>query len=522
MLKGISTNFRSSVRRNIALKLFIMKCQGKYSLLHLFFILYLFVTVLGTDNIYEQVSGYVQDSDYVDPNSFYYNRHSQRVKISRNYESIGSKDNQLTQHGATYQSCNDNPYEVFSRRLVNMIILKSNFKLNGDIALGKLVLEATVEELELLKFYGEGKLSIRQIDDILTNVIRSPEISFFDEALNFTDKISIYLYQYRIIFGYILVVLFTIIVTFKVQWTGFRILLLLFTVIVIVSFMLTWWELLQEADIKLQAQRSIYNTMPDECRQDKISFLKSVLLFLGIRKGDCFRYYEAVMTDTVLKVTPLHVISHMFSKFLFYPLSIASHYLSDFVEGMTKDLPFPFNNIAKLMLVIFMPTLLGALLIVYFGGSTGLKIGPLFHLYLHSSKTENPEIKTENVNRQAIEVIKTDLAELKTNISANTNSLGLPRQNSMKQIKTETQTEVVPRKVEKQEDTITNSDEFSEEKEHENILRICLEEEIKEKTTPSVISDISKNETSKKENESVESVKLLRNKSSLDVESKND
>lgn len=66
------------------------------------------------------------------------------------------------------------------------------------MALGQLELEATVEELEILKMYGEGKLqaTIRNVDDILSNVIRPIEISFFDEAVNFTDRISIYLYQH--------------------------------------------------------------------------------------------------------------------------------------------------------------------------------------------------------------------------------------------------------------------------------------------------------------------------------------
>ena len=64
------------------------------------------------------------------------------------------------------------------------------------MAVGQLELEATIEELDILKRFGEGKVSIRQIDGIISNVIRSTHTSLFHEALNYTDILSMYIYQH--------------------------------------------------------------------------------------------------------------------------------------------------------------------------------------------------------------------------------------------------------------------------------------------------------------------------------------
>lgn len=58
----------------------------------------------------------------------------------------------------------------------------------------------------------------------------------------------------------------------------------------------------------------------------------------GFGRGDCLKYYEAVMTDPVLKVTPLHAFSHMTTKFFFHPMAVAATYLSKFIQEMTGNL----------------------------------------------------------------------------------------------------------------------------------------------------------------------------------------
>ena len=58
-------------------------------------------------------------------------------------------------------------------------------------------------------------------------------------------------------------------------------------------------------------------------------------MFSGFGNGDCLKYYEAIMTDPVLKVTPLHAFSHMCSKFFLYPLNHFGRSLSEFVEHIT-------------------------------------------------------------------------------------------------------------------------------------------------------------------------------------------
>lgn len=94
-------------------------------------------------------------------------------------------------------------------------------------------------------------------------------------------------------------------IALKVKWTRWRIMILVFDIIIIISFVLTWWELLKvctylqliyfqnyneiinfgfyfkESEIKLMAKQAMYSKLPDECRLGEVSIFKSVLLFFG-------------------------------------------------------------------------------------------------------------------------------------------------------------------------------------------------------------------------------------------------
>jgi hypothetical protein len=63
------------------------------------------------------------------------------------------------------------------------------------MVMGKLDLEATFEELEIMKNFGAGEVSIRQIDTVISNVIRPIPIHLFDEILSYTDILKIYIYE---------------------------------------------------------------------------------------------------------------------------------------------------------------------------------------------------------------------------------------------------------------------------------------------------------------------------------------
>ncbi|XP_016845654.1 uncharacterized protein LOC100679587 [Nasonia vitripennis] len=494
----------------------------KYFSLHgcfsLFYFLHVISGVLCTDNVYEQISSYVQDSEYVDPSSLYYDRQSQTVKAPKMHHlSHGhSHENEIVVRSTDdhYRHCEDRSYQVFARRIINILISKANLKIENGMAIGQLDIEATVEELELLRSFGEGYCSIRKVDAIIANAIRAPQISLFDEAMNFTDKIAIYFYQHRIIFASILLIIFVTIIALKVRWTRLRIMVLLFDIIITISFMLTWWELLQEAEIKLAAQQRVYSAIPDECRQNEIGFLNSVWLFFGFGKGDCLKHLEAVMTDPNLKVMPLHAFSVMATKFFFHPLAMAGHYLSDFIENITRPLPFPVNHIAKLLLVLFMPCILATLLFVSIGGSMGIRLGPFLHLYLHGRQSATPPESLANSDRQAIEILRSEIREVSSTLAEVKPAL-TDKKNSPQKVKETVQSaKVETKKADKPEqDSDTNSDECPETREFEKISKEKLEDEMNE-LSDRKLNKIEKLEVENQQNKTQTEVK---SKSSLDI-----
>ncbi|KAJ8668509.1 hypothetical protein QAD02_010172 [Eretmocerus hayati] len=426
------------------------------------------------DSLYEQISPYIHGSDYVDPDNLYYNHQRQEVSFPSDDPHVSASQVALQSGSNHHHYCQDSPYEVFARKLISLLILRSRFKINDGIATGSLELEATTKELEILKGFGDGRISIRQIDGIIHDVLRSPQVSLMDEAMNFTDRISMYLYQHRIIFGASLLLILVIILTLKVKWTRWRVIFLLFDLLVITSFVLTWWELLLEAEIKLTAQQHLYSSVPDECRQGEISFFRSILLYFEYGKGDCLRYFEAVMSDPALKVTPLHAFCHMFSKFFFYPITVASHSLSEFIQTLTEPLPWGIKHIVRISLISSMPITICLLLFIVMGGSAGLRVGPFFHVYLHGRESQPPRDSLSSNNRQAIEIIRSEIREVAcpTTTEPQTSQQHQVQNSRPKLVTGSTQTDGNDvRKFEDCSNCAGYIEEFPEEKEYEKVYK---------------------------------------------------
>ncbi|XP_011495149.1 PREDICTED: uncharacterized protein LOC105360071, partial [Ceratosolen solmsi marchali] len=310
------------------------------------YILYLFDISLCIDNVYEQISPYMQDSQIIDPNSLFYNRQSQTIQIPKNYKYEDVVNNKIIVRNVFdhHLYCKDNYYEVFITRLINMLIFKSNFQIINDIAFGKLDLEATIEELEVLQSFRERNISIRQIDTIISNIVRPVPISSFDKIISYSDILMIYFYENRIFLGTIILILFIIRICLKIKWTRPKIIILTFDVMISISYIITYWDLVQDKQIKLAAQEKMYSSLYKMCNRNEINFFSKVYFFFSYRgfgNDACLQYFETIITNPALKVTPLHVLTHMCSTCVFYPFSIAGHYLSDFIENYTGSLFFP-------------------------------------------------------------------------------------------------------------------------------------------------------------------------------------
>ncbi|KAL7291516.1 hypothetical protein TKK_0014775 [Trichogramma kaykai] len=373
-------------------------------------------------NVNEQSSSQVNMREYVDPHSMYYSPGPYKPKKSNvNLQSTTVESSEIViKQLDDKKDVTDKSYEVFARRLINILIFKANFKsskMDEGLQIGKIELEATIEELKILKNFGNGKASFVEIDDIINNVIRCVHTSFSDDAIDFVDRMKMYLYHHRFIFGTIFLSVLIIVIGCKIQWTLFRSLFLITLMMILISFMLTWFELLQEEEIKQMAKQVMFSSMPDECRPNKLSWYSSVMLHIGFGKGDCFRYYEAMMSDAVLKVNPMYAFSHMCTKFFLHPISLLGHYSNEFISGLTASLPYPVAIFAQLVLILIVPILMFMLFFILSGGSCGFKIGPFFHTYIHSKQNivnspSDPHLLYHD--RQWIETIRNVVHEVKS------------------------------------------------------------------------------------------------------------
>lgn len=95
-------------------------------------------------------------------------------------------------------------------------------------------------------------------------------------------------------------------------------------------------------------------------------------------------------------------------------------------------------------------------------------------------------------------------------------------QNSPKKIKGTQTEEIAEPKSNKRDDSDSNGDEFPEEKEYEKVSRVCLEEEINKEALSDTGRNDFKEESSQHLKQSVDSKSNIKNKTSIEIKSKDD
>lgn len=153
------------------------------------------------------------------------------------------------------------------------------------------------------------------------------------------------------------------------------------------------------------------------------------LLYLIIDTNDCEKYYETLMTNPRLQVTPALALTHFLSTAIFQPLSYFGLVISEFIDNATskwissRSMTFKFkrlsNNVAIVMynvtyystgklnffyklpitLALFISFCICLVLLPFFlfGGSINLGIGPFFRFGIRGR--ERPIERRERIDR---------------------------------------------------------------------------------------------------------------------------
>ncbi|XP_043481132.1 chloride channel CLIC-like protein 1 isoform X1 [Leptopilina heterotoma] len=400
----------------------------------------------------QDLSENTSNQNIIDPHSFYYNRHRKEMQKPTNNEKkisteMFSSSSSIETSEETMESANCNcdnklqecrdelsnnlAYEMFSKRLVNMLMSHITFKEEDEIFSGNIYLEATSSQMQVLRDFGNVKVSIRTVDSILSDIIRKPSTTFFDEALSYSELFLSFIQKHKYVCIGILLVISVLFVSRYIRWTRGAIILLVIDLIIVISFFMTWYQLVKEAEIKQTAKQMMYSQMPIECQPEKMNMMQYILSKVSFHGSteQCEKYVEAMIVDPFVQVTPVQALSHMCTNFILHPLSVAGHVISNFVENATEKLAWPMRWTVTLLLFIGVALLIIVLPFSLFGGSLGFGIGPLFHFTLGRQKEKERVSNAKPIER--IELIR----EVPTNVTIQRIEAGSKRKKSKQVVK---------------------------------------------------------------------------------------
>lgn len=336
-------------------------------------------------------------------NSFFY------LSTEENLDSpsVQAKPNEqfftkIQPYGYKEEDERNNQEAIFYKRLVAMLLLKLVKQRVGDRLIGTFSVEASPSQLEYLQNFINGQGSIREVDRILESVIKPPQYStchYMAEMSHYFNLLTEHLTYYLSVMKKhwdITVILFIVICSFMIlrrqRFSRGLVIFLSIDVIFIISFFITWWRLVQEAEIKLMAAQAQFAEMPIACQPHKMGIWDKMIASVW-STNDCEKYYETLMTNPRLQVTPAYALTYFLSTTIFQPLSYLGLVISEFIDNATSKLNIFYKF--PIVITLFLSFCICIVLIPFslIGGSINLGIGPFFKFGMkgRTKAIERPE-----------------------------------------------------------------------------------------------------------------------------------
>lgn len=376
-----------------------------YILFHVFIII---LCVSGEDENYFE--GLSDPDDIVDPHSFYYDKHNKKM-IEEVGNSIKSKDSTVEyfemkkDHKYEKQIDNCQSHEaIFYKRLINLLVLNMNLKEEDDmLVVGTLEFEMSHAQMKILQNVQKQKVSLREVDEILSTTIKKPYHSMFNFMEFFSTIWRSFLMTLRTIQHHpdaailvFVMFMFGLMLRMIKHGRGIPIFIIL-QVIFVLSFLMTWWQLIQEAEIKSIAEQMKFSNIPIACQPDKMSMWDKFVSYLNFN-DDCEKYHQAMMSNPKLKVTPAHALSHLLTTVILNPVIHMGTVISGFINNATDNIPWTYAWIVKIMLYFSIGIVIVLLPICVSGASINLGVGPLlrFGIDYHRKHRKGNSLEYEN------------------------------------------------------------------------------------------------------------------------------
>ncbi|KYN03680.1 hypothetical protein ALC62_05376, partial [Cyphomyrmex costatus] len=321
------------------------------------------------------------------------------------------RERKKNNQSSTSQPCNctkpdeqDSQDAAFYKRLIAIIISNLMMQKVNEKYTGILNIEVSSLDFEYMQKFVDGQGSIREIDRILKNTIKRSETSIcnymieashcFNSFLDKTLMLYIYCKSWIIDHWDVIIIAFTVLFSFIIlwrkRWSRSLFIFLTIDVIFIISFFITWWRLIEEAEIKLTAAQAQFAEMPITCQPHKMGLWDKAIAWL-FSTNDCEKYYETIMANPKLQVTPAFALTYFLSMTIFQPLSCFGLIISEFIDNATGKL----NFICKfpITIALFLSICVGIILIPlsWIGGSINFGLGPFFKFGLKGRQSYNDQ-----------------------------------------------------------------------------------------------------------------------------------
>ncbi|KAG5346699.1 CLCC1 protein, partial [Acromyrmex charruanus] len=300
---------------------------------------------------------------------------------------------------------------IFYKRLIAILLSKLKMQKIDDRLVGTLTIEVFSSELEYLQKFVNGQGSIREVDRILINAITGSEYSacdymaeasyYFNLLLSKTENLIYYISPMEDLMYYmslikdrwdITIIFFIVIASFMIlrrqKLSRGLLIFLVIDVIFVISFVINWWRLVQEAEIKLMAAQAKFREMPIACQPHKMNFWDKMFEWLS-PTNNCEKYYETIMTNPRLQVTPAFVLTHLLTTVIFQPLTYLGLVISEFIDNATGKLNFLYKF--PIVLALFLSICICIILIPFswIGGSINFGFGPFFKFGMKGRQNSN-------------------------------------------------------------------------------------------------------------------------------------
>ncbi|XP_034935614.1 uncharacterized protein [Chelonus insularis] len=319
-----------------------------------------------------------QSDEVIDPNSLYYNKQTKqlnkvtKLKLNKNNDNMEDIDlhqmcNEVFNDVFKHQT-NDIFEESFSRRLINILLSSVDFQENNNLLTGSILIELTSSELQQLRNFGLGKARIRDVDPFITSIFKASEKNLFYDISLFLRDIVIYLVMHKEIVIITCIVLYLTWLLLTVKWDIMRFFQASLFIIFITSFVIVYFQLLKNAEIKLTTKQFLLTELPVHCQPHLMSWWEKVWHMYGSFE-DCQRYFEAREDSHFLHVTPAIALSHMISTFMLHPAEAFGDAISKFVYQTTKNFWTPLQIIFTPLMTIVIIVLSVVAFICIAGGS---------------------------------------------------------------------------------------------------------------------------------------------------------